>query len=121
MVDLLIQAIFLTAANYLLVLYLTDITVDGPFNAFAKLRAWAGIELVYMDDVDSGESELVDSEHDGSFLARVLDCHRCTTPYTTAGLIVLSLALGFLPLSWSLIILWLSISGATVYLFEFAN
>lgn len=118
MFDLLIQAILLTAANYLLVLYLTDITVDGPFDIFNWVRARVGIRLNYVYDLDADTQELVDSEHDGQFLARVLSCHRCTSPYTAAGLILLSYLLGFLSPSWADVVLWLAVTGTTIRLFE---
>ena len=118
MLDLLIQAILLTAANYLLVLYLTDITVDGPFDAFQWVRAKVGIRLLYVFDLETDTKELVDSEHDGQFFAKVLSCHRCASPYTAAGLILLSYLLGFLNPSWGGVVLWLAVTGATIYLFE---
>lgn len=117
MVDLLIEAIFLVAASYLIVLYLTDITIDGPFDLFKRIRTWAGIDLVRMNNID-GSTEVVDSKHDGSFLARVLNCHRCTSPYVVSGLIVLAWIVGFVTPSWTVIILWLAVTGATIFLLD---
>jgi len=116
--DLLVQAIFLTAANYLIVLYLTDVTVQGPFDLFERIRSWAGINVIRMNNIDGGEGEIVDFEHNGSFLAKVLSCHRCSSPYVAAGLVLLALAIGFVTPGWADIILWLAITGATIFLFD---
>jgi len=121
MLDLLIQAILLTAANVTAVLYLTDVTVDGPFDIFKKIRSKAGIRLIYVRDIDTDEKELTGSEHDNQFWARVLDCHRCLSPYGAMFLILLSWLVGLLVPAWTFIILWLAITGMTIVVFEYLD
>ncbi len=115
---LLAQAVLLTAANYLLVLYTTTPEIAGPFNIFSSLRSRAGIRPVMMTDIDTGEEEIIDYTHGGQFFAQLLSCHRCFSPWSAAGLILLSWLVGFVEPGLINIILWLSIAGATVYLLE---
>jgi hypothetical protein len=121
MLDLLIQAILLTAANFVIVLYLTDVTVDGPFDIFARLRARAGIRLTYVFDIEGEEAELTGSEHDNQFLARLLSCHRCLSPYGAMFLILLSWLIGLFVPAWTFIILWLATTGMTIFVFEYLD
>lgn len=115
---LLVQAILLTAASYLLTLYTTSPEILGPFKIFFWIRSRAGIRPVVMTDVDTGEEEIIDYQHDGQFFAQLLSCHRCFSPYSAAGLIVLSWLIGFVEPDLTNIILWLAVAGATVYLLE---
>lgn len=121
MLDLLIQAILLTAANFVIVLYLTDVTVEGPFDIFKKIRSRAGIRLTYVYDLDGETQELTGSEHDNQFLAQALSCHRCLSPYGAMFLIVLSWLVGFFIPAWTFIILWLAITAMTIFVFEYLD
>ena len=113
---ILAQALILTIASYLLVLYLTDVTILGPGDIFEKIRSWAGIKKNVIYSLDDGE-EVVYEVAD-RFWAKVLDCHRCSSPYVTAVLVVLSWLTGFVSPSLTAVILWLAVTGATVLIFE---
>lgn len=115
---LLVQAALLIPANYLLVLYLTTPEIEGPFRVFSRIRSWAGIRPVMMTDMDTGEQEVVGYDHNGNFFAQLLSCHRCFSPWSSAGLIILSWLIGFIEPDLTNIIIWLSVAGATVYLLE---
>lgn len=115
---LLAQVIILTVANYLLILYLTDVTIKGPGEVFELIRAWAGISALSVLDEETGEVEVEYVVDESSFWAKVLDCHRCSSPYAAAGLIVLSWLTGFVSPSLTAVILWLAVTGATVLIFE---
>lgn len=121
MLDLLIEAILLTAANLVIVLYLTDVTVDGPFDIYKRIRSKVGIRLIYVNNIESNEEELTGSEHDNQFWAKVLSCHRCLSPYGAMFLILLSWLIGFFIPAWTFIILWLAITGMTIYIFEYLD
>lgn len=111
--------LLLTAANFLLAEYLTNQSLAGPFHLFDVIRYRAGIKPVMLYDVETGKEENTGVvESDGSFSAEVLDCPLCTSPYTAFLLVVLACAVGFTPFSWSLIILWLAVTGASVLIFE---
>ena len=71
-----------TAAIYLVV-FLTVYTA-GPFGIFKRIRRLAGIQPVY--DIEGDE---IDEESNGTFLADVLSCHRCATPYFAVPIIAL--------------------------------
>ena len=113
---LLVQVLVLTAISYLLVLYLTDVSVRGPWDIFERIRTWAGIEKSIIYDLDMKEE--VYYEVTDRFWAKVLDCHRCSSPYVAAGVVVLSWLTGLVSPSWTAIILWLAVTGATVLIFE---
>jgi hypothetical protein len=113
---LLAQVLILTASNYLLVLYLTDTTIMGPGNVFERIRAWAGIERTVMHSMGGG-SEIVYVVGD-RFWAKVLDCHRCSSPYAAFLVVALALITGLVALAWTVIILWLAVTGATIIVFE---
>jgi len=121
MLDLLIQAILLAAANFVIVLYLTDVTVDGPFDIFKRIRSFVGIRLIYVYDIDEETQELTGSEHDNQFWARVFSCHRCLSPYGAMFLILLSWLVGFIVPAWTFIILWLAVTGMTIFVFEYLD
>jgi hypothetical protein len=118
LLDLLVQIVLLIPANYLLVLYLSTPEIEGPFGIFSWIRSRAGIRPVMMTDMDTGEKEVVGYEHDGTFFAQLLSCHRCFSPWSSAGLVILSWLIGFAKPDPTNIIIWLSVSGATVYLLE---
>lgn len=113
---LLTQALVLTAICYLLVLYLTDVTVRGPWDIFEKIRTLAGIEKSVIYTLDMEEDVVF--EVSDRFWAKVLDCHRCSSPYVAAGIVVLSWITGFVRPSLTAVILWLAVTGATVLIFE---
>ena len=111
--------LLLTAANFLLAEYLTNQGLAGPFRLFDAMRYAAGIRPVTILDMETGQEEDTGVlESDGSFLAEVLSCPLCTSPYTAFGLILLSLLVGFTSPSWTAIILWLAVTGASVLIFE---
>ena len=112
------QVALLTTANYLLVLYTTAPEIEGPLSVFSRIRARVGIRPVMMTDIDSGEEEIIGYEHEDQFFAQLLSCHRCFSPWSAAGLILLSWLVGFVQPSLTNIILWLAIAGATIYLLE---
>ena len=114
---LLAQGLILTAANYLLVLYLTDTTIRGPGNIFERIRAWAGIERTAIYNLETDEEEIAYVVGD-RFWAKVLDCYRCSSPYVAFLLIVLAWLTGFMAPAWTVIILWLAVTGATIIAFE---
>jgi hypothetical protein len=116
-ITLLAQVLVLTAANYLLILYLTDTTVDGPFHLFERIRKLAGIEKVAVYNIGTEETEDSIVVRD-RFWARVLDCHRCSSPYGALLLVLLSWLTGFSAVSWTAVILWLAVAGTTVLTFE---
>lgn len=115
---LLAQVFILAAANYLLVLYLTDVTVKGPWDIFEKLRTWAGIKPTAIYDMDGEIEGYYNTVDQNRFWAKVLDCHRCSSPYVAASLIVLSWLTGFVSPSLIAVILWLAVTGTTVLIFE---
>ena len=115
---LLVQVVLLIPANYLFVLYVTTPEIEGPFRVFSWIRSRAGILPVLMTDMDTGEKEVVGYDHNGNFFAQLLSCHRCFSPWSSAGLVIFSWLTGFIEPSLTNIIAWLSIAGATVYLLE---
>ena len=115
---MLAQAVLLTAANYLLVLYVTTPEIEGPFKLLSWLRSRSGIRPVVVTDIDTGEEEIVGYDHEGQFFAQLLGCHRCFSPWASAVLILLAWLVGFVEPGWSNVILWLSVAGTTVYLLE---
>jgi hypothetical protein len=118
---LLVQAIVLAVANFLIVLYLTDPTVKGPFDLFRVLRHVAGIEEIETLNMDTEIMEVTGTEVGDGFWAQVLDCHRCLSPYGAIFLIVFSWLLGLIDPAWTFIILWLSITGMTILIFEYLD
>ena len=122
MLDLAIQAAFLVLANYLLAYYLTDKELSGPKGMFDAIRFRGGINVpVYgFDTVNTGEGGQVTEgyESNGTFLADLLDCPFCLSPYTALVVLVLAWITGFVAPDWSNLILWLAVTGATVYLFD---
>lgn len=115
---LLVQVALLIPANYLLVLYLSTPEIEGPFGIFSWIRSRAGIRPVTVTDMDTGEQEVVGYDHDGNFFAQMFSCHRCFSPWSSAGLIIMSWLIGFIELDPANIIIWLSVAGATVFLLE---
>lgn len=114
---LLVQGLVLTAANYLLVLYLTDTTIKGPANIFERIRSLAGIKKSVLYNLETEQDEVAYVVRD-RFWAKVLDCHRCSSPYGAIILILLSWVVGFVEPDPSSLILWLAVSGTTVLLHE---
>ena len=114
---LLVQGLILTAANYLLVLYLTDTTVKGPLDIFERIRYLAGIRETAIYSIDASEEEYYYEVGD-RFWAKVLDCHRCSSPYTAFLIIALSWLVGFVTPAWTVIILWLAVTATTILIFE---
>lgn len=114
---LLAQGLILTAANYLLVLYLTDTTIMGPGNMFERIRSWAGIEKSVIYNLETDEDEIAYAVGD-SFWAKVLDCHRCSSPYAALLVIALAWLTGFVTPAWTVIVLWLAVAGTTILAFE---
>jgi hypothetical protein len=108
--------LILILANYLLVLYL--VYEEGPFGLFQKLRYLAGInvpeEIYGMDR----QIESVEYRSNGSLTAGILSCHRCTSPYTAALVVLIAAVTGFMPLQWGLLLYWLATAGGAVFLFE---
>jgi hypothetical protein len=115
--DILIQAVLLTAANYFLVFYMTK-PVMGPFDILHKLRIRTGLKPEFETNIETGEKRLIGYEDNGSFFTKLFNCHICFSPWPAAGLIVLSWILGFVQPDLTNLILWLSVSGATIFLFE---
>lgn len=114
---LFVQGLILTTANYLLVLYLTDTSIKGPVDIFERIRAWAGIEKVALYNLDTDEEEYI-YEIGDRFWARVLDCHRCSSPYVALLVIALSWITGLVTPAWTVVVLWLAIAGMTILAFE---
>jgi len=117
MVDLALQTALLILANYLLVLYLTDTSVLGPFNIFEQIRSWAGVEKIVLNNINGDPAEEV-YKSNGAFWAELLSCHRCFSIWSAAILVLLALLLGFVSLSWSLIIVVPAVAGGAVFLLE---
>jgi len=114
---LLVQGLILTAANYLLVLYLTDTTIKGPIDIFERIRSLAGIEKIVLYNLETDQNEETYTVSN-RFWAKVLDCHRCSSPYTALSLILVAWAVGFVEPDPTNLVLWLAVSGATVLLHE---
>ena len=116
-IQLIIFAVALLPVGYLLTLFVTK--TDGPFGVFLKLRWYAGIRAESF--FDERGNEFFEDQSDGSFFAEVLSCHRCTTPYATAGAIILFVIFGLIPISFSIIPLWAIVSGLVLFMFEATN
>ena len=114
---LLAQGLILTAANYVLVLYLTDTTIMGPANIFERIRSLAGIKRSVIYNLETDEDEVAYEVGD-RFGAKVLDCYRCTSPYAALLIVALAWITGLVAPAWTVIILWLAVTGATIFVFE---
>jgi len=117
MFDVLAQVLILTAANYLLVFYMTE-PVMGPFDTFHKLRLWVGLTPEFETNIETGSQTLIGYEDGDSFFSKLLNCHKCFSPWAAASLIILSWLVGFVEPDPTNLVLWLSVSGATVFLLE---
>ncbi|MHC4605119.1 MAG: hypothetical protein ACYS6W_17525 [Planctomycetota bacterium] len=117
---LLAQGLILTAANCVLVLYLTDTAITGPINIFERIRFLAGIEKSVIYNLETDEDEVA-YEIGDRFWAKVLDCHRCTSPYAAFLIVVLAWITGLIDPAWTVIVLWMAVTGATILVFELIN
>lgn len=110
----LIHTVALSLANYLLVYLL--VRTNGPFDVFLKMRQMGGVEMVtYFNEM--GE-EYQQPESDGSFTADILSCHVCATPYLALITVLIAVTSNVYPPHPSILILWLAVSGGTLYLFN---
>ena len=115
---LLVQIIVLTPATYIGVLYLHE--EDGPFDIFLRIRKLAGFKASTFSELSPDGEQIETTEYvpDKNFLSQVFRCHRCLTPYIAFLVVVFALLIGFLQFTPPLLLVWLSVVGATVYLFE---
>lgn len=119
------------AVAWLITLYLVHDNgppLPGIGPLFLRLRLWAGFRAVGVDllvddepqrvpieDLPPGiydESEIV-YEHDGQFLARMLDCHRCAGFWI--GMVVGLAAFG---LSWAGLFMAAGVTGLNIMVHE---
>lgn len=114
----LVQVVVLMPATYIGVLYLLE--EDGPFDIFLRLRKRAGFieETISELTADGEQIEVTELVPGKNFWSQVLRCHRCLTPYIAFLVVIFALLIGFLSFNALLFIIWLSLVGATVYLFE---
>lgn len=114
----LVQVIVLMPATYIGVLYLHE--EDGPFDIFLRIRRLAGFKEIVLSELtaDGEQIEVKEYVAGDNFFSLIFTCHRCLTPYIAFLVVVFALLIGFLPFNALLFIIWLSVVGATVYLFE---
>jgi len=104
---------FLEFMNYLL-------EEDGPFDVFIRIRKLAGFKKENMSQLGSDGNVIEFAEWvpgDGLF-SGILGCHRCLSPYVAFLVILLGLVIGFLQFAPSILLVWLGLTGSTVYIFE---
>ena len=114
----LVQVIVLMPATYIGVLYLHE--EDGPFDIFLRIRRLAGFKEIVISELtpDGEQIEVKEYVAGDNFLSQIFLCHRCLTPYIAFLVVIFALLIGFLQFNALLFIIWLSVVGATVYLFE---
>lgn len=116
-IEPLVQILVLLPAVYVGVLYLQE--EDGPFDVFARIRKLAGFQEETMSELGpDGPIEIVEQVPGDGFWSRVLGCHRCLSPYVSFLVVLAGLAVGFLSLTPSILLVWLGLTGSTIYLFE---
>ena len=117
-IELLVQIVILLPATYIGVLYLLE--EDGPFNVFTRIRKLAGFKEEVMSKLaaDGSQVEYTVQVSGDNFWSRVLDCHRCLSPYVSFLVVLLGLVIGFLQLTPLLFLTWLGLIGSTVFIFE---
>ncbi len=117
-IELLVQIVVLVPATYIGVLYLLE--EDGPFDVFKRIRKLAGFKEEGMSQLgpEGNVIEVNELVPGDGFFSRILGCHRCLTPYVAFLVVVFGLVIGFLQLELSILLVWLSLTGLTVYLFE---
>lgn len=108
--------IILILSNYLLTMYL--VYEKGPFDIFEKIRHLAGINVPEEVFGPDRQVEIIGYTSNGSLTAGILSCHRCTSPYTAALVLLIAAVTGFLPFTWDLLLYWLSTAGGAIFLFE---
>lgn len=114
----LVQIAVLVPATYIGVLYLHE--EDGPFEIFLRIRKIAGFKAETISELtpDGEQIEVTEYVAGDKFLSQIFTCHRCLTPYVAFLIVVFGLLVGFLQFNALLLLIWLSLVGATVYLFE---
>ena len=115
----LLQIVVLLPATYVGVLYLLE--EDGPFDLFLRIRILAGFKPEVMSEFgEDGELvEVIEYVPGGNFWSsQVLSCHRCLSPYIAAIVVLFGLIIGLIQLSPLFLVVWLGLTGTTVYLFE---
>lgn len=117
-VSVLLQIIVLLPATYIGVLYLLE--EDGPFKIYHRIRVKAGFKLETMSVLgEDGEAIEVSEWVPGdNFWSLIFTCHRCMSPYVAAIVVLFGLIIGLIQLSPLFLVVWLGLTGSTVYLFE---
>lgn len=117
-VSTLLQIVVLLPATYIGVLYLLE--EDGPFDVFQHIRLLAGFKLEVMSefDIEGNVTEFTEYIPGDGFWSKILSCHRCLSPYIAAIVVLFGLIIGLIQLSPLLLVVWLGLTGSTVYLFE---
>jgi hypothetical protein len=117
-VSVLLQIVVLLPATYIGVLYLLE--EDGPFDIFIHMRVLAGFRPEGMSELgpDGNLIETTEMMPGDNFGSRIFSCHRCLSPYVAAVVVLFGLFMGLIPLSLLFLVVWLGLTGSTVYLFE---
>lgn len=117
-IDLLLQVLILLPVSYVGVLYLLE--EDGPFDVFRRVRRLSGFKGEEMSKLgpDGNVETTTELVAGDGFFSRIFSCHRCLSPYVAFLVVVFGLVIGFLQLAPSTLLVWLSLTGSTVYLFE---
>ncbi|KKL69986.1 hypothetical protein LCGC14_2109430 [marine sediment metagenome] len=114
----LVQIAVLVPATYIGVLYLHE--EDGPFDIYLRIRRLAGFKAEAFNKLDPNGEQIEITEYvaGDNFFSQIFTCHRCLTPYIAFLVVLFGLLVGFLQFNALLLLIWLSLVGATVYLFE---
>jgi hypothetical protein len=117
-VSVLLQIVVLLPATYIGVLYLLE--EDGPFDIFIHMRVLAGFRPEGMSELgpDGNLIETTEMMPGDNFGSRIFSCHRCLSPYVAAVVVLFGLFIGLIPPSLFFLVVWLGLTGSTVYLFE---
>lgn len=118
-VTTLLQIVVLLPATYVGVLYLLE--EDGPFNIFQRIRILAGFKPEVMSEINENGDIIEVIEYvpgDNFWSSQVLSCSRCLSPYIAAIVVLFGLIIGLIQLSPLFLVVWLGLTGSTVYLFE---
>lgn len=92
--------------TWLITKYITDAEISGPFDLFEKARSFLGVKKVEIPTPNG--SPVFAYQSNGRFFAELISCPYCTGPYAGAFVVALFYLVGLVPLTWSLIVLWLS-------------
>lgn len=114
----LVQIAVLVPATYIGVLYLLE--EDGPFDIYLRIRRLAGFKAETFNELGPNGEQIEITEYvaGDTFFSQIFTCHRCLTPYIAFLVVLFGLLIGFLQFNALLLLIWLSVVGAVVYLFE---